>query len=72
MKFPMKLNQGISSENDKMSFSSMHNLMAFGNSESKVENSNEKVLASPELCLLTPETAMRDAGIRKFVNPYGK
>jgi len=32
----------------------------------------EKPMASPELALLTPETAMRDAGIRKFVNPYGK
>ena len=29
-------------------------------------------MLSPELKLLTPETAMRDAGIRKFVNPYSK
>jgi len=51
------------------SFSSIQDMMAFGNERN---SPLEKPMSSPELQMCTPETALRDAGIRKFVNPYKK
>ena len=66
--FFLKQSLKINQDSESMKFSILS-----GQEFNELKGSpNEKQLISPELSICTPETAMRDAGIRKFVNPYTK